>query len=242
MEEKIHETYEAFEARYGARRLRDELQALGFPCSVNYVASIMQSRGMKARNGKGFVYRRHSLTMHNVSENLLWRNFKSEHPNEKWTSDITYIWVENQWMYLATVMDLFSRKIIGWSLDDSMTVALVEDALSMALERRGNPAGVILHSDRGVQYRSQQYIDFAHSNSITLSMSRKGNCWDNAPMESFYSRIKVELIYAKNYQTIVEAQTGIFEYIEIFYNRKRRHSANDNLSPMEYEEIAAKAA
>ena len=145
-------------------------------------------------------------------------------------------------MYLATVMDLFSRKIVGWALDESMTEALVESALTMALERRGKPSGVILHSDRGVQYRAQRYIDYAQNNGFKLSMSRKGNCWDNAPMESFFSRLKVELIYAKNYQTIYEARTGIFEYIEIFYNRKRRHSANDNLSPVEYEENAANAA
>lgn len=242
MEMKVQETYEEFEARYGSRRICDELKALGFPCSSNYVADIMKARDIKARNGKGFIYRQHSLTMHNVSDNVLWRNFKASKPNEKWTTDITYIWVKNQWLYLATVMDLFSRKIIGWALDDSMTEALVESALKMALERRGKPSGVILHSDRGVQYRAQQYIDYAHRQGFTLSMSRKGNCWDNAPMESFFSRLKVELIYAKNYQTIDEAKTGIFEYIEIFYNRKRRHSANDNLSPVAYEEIAALAA
>ncbi len=241
MEEKVQETYEAFEARYGSRRIRDELEAMGFPCSVNYIADIMKARDIKARNGKGFIYRHHSLTMHNVSDNLLWRDFKASKPNEKWTTDITYIWVEKQWMYLATVMDLFSRKIVGWALDESMTEALVESALTMALERRGKPSGVILHSDRGVQYRAQRYIDYAQNNGFKLSMSRKGNCWDNAPMESFFSRLKVELIYAKNYQTIYEARTGIFEYIEIFYNRKRRHSANDNLSPVEYEENAANA-
>lgn len=242
MEEKILETYETFEAIYGSRRIAEELRALGFLCSVNYVADIMKSRNIKARNGKGFVYRHHSLTMHNVADNLLWRDFKAKNPNEKWTSDITYIWVENRWVYLATVMDLFSRKIVGWALDTSMTVDLIEKALQMALDRRGRPSGVILHSDRGVQYRSQGYVDLVEQKGLTASMSRKGNCWDNAPMESFFSRLKVELIYAKNYQTMDEAKAGIFEYIEIFYNRKRRHSANDNLSPAEYEEMAAMAA
>lgn len=242
MEEKILDTYEAFEAIYGSRRIADELTALGFPCSVNYVADIMKSRNIKARNGKGFVYRHHSLTMHNVADNLLWRDFKAKNPNEKWTSDITYIWVENRWVYLATVMDLFSRKIVGWALDTSMTADLIEKALQMALDRRGRPSGVILHSDRGVQYRSQGYVDLVEQKGLKASMSRKGNCWDNAPMESFFSRLKVELIYARNYQTMDEAKAGIFEYIEIFYNRKRRHSANDNLSPAEYEEMAAMAA
>ena len=242
MEEKVVETYEEFEARYGARRIADELSDLGFPCSTNYIASIMKSRDIKARNGKGFNYGYQSLSMVNVSENLLWRDFKAESPNEKWTTDITYIWVDDRWVYLATVMDLFSRRIVGWALDTSMTETLVHAALKDALSRRKIEPGLILHSDRGVQYRAQKYIDFAVSKGMKLSMSRKGNCWDNAPMESFFSRLKVELIYAKNYRTIAEARSGIFEYIEIFYNRKRRHSANDNLSPAEFEEKAALAA
>lgn len=242
MEHQIQETYEEFEARYGARRIADELNELGYPCSTNYVAGIMQSSGLKARNGKGFNYRHQSLTMVNVSENLLWRNFQAEAPNQKWTTDITYIWVEEQWLYLATVMDLFSRRIIGWALDSTMTEALTKKALDDAIKRRDVEPGLILHSDRGVQYRAQKYIDFATENGLKLSMSRKGNCWDNAPMESFFSRLKVELIYAKDYQCVQEAKTGIFEYIEIFYNRKRRHSANDNLSPVAFEERAANAA
>lgn len=242
MEEKVKETYEAFQARYGARRIARELIELGVPCSINYVAGIMKEQDIKARNGKGFVYRKHSLTMHNVSDNVLWRNFKASEPNEKWTTDITYIWVEKQWLYLATVMDLYSRRIVGWALDESMTVGLITTALEMALAQRETSPGLILHSDRGVQYRSQKYIDFARSKGLNLSMSRKGNCWDNAPMESFFGRLKVELIYAKNYQCVDQVKSDIFEYIEIFYNRKRRHSANDNLSPVAFEEKAALAA
>ncbi|MFL0809429.1 MAG: IS3 family transposase [Agarilytica sp.] len=237
-----NETFEKFVARYGSRRISDELNELGFPCSTNYVADIMKSQNIKARNGKGFNYGHQSLTMVNVSENLLRRDFKATAPNEKWTSDITYIWVQDKWLYLATVMDLYSRRIVGWAFDTTMTEALVKSALEDALERRSITPGLILHSDRGVQYRSQKYIDFAKSKGCELSMSRKGNCWDNAPMESFFSRLKVELIYAKNYQSIEEARTGLFEYIEIFYNRKRRHSANDNLSPVEFEENYAIAA
>jgi transposase InsO family protein len=242
MEEKVVETFEAFEARYGARRLASELEDLGHPCSINYIASIMKSSGIKARNGKGFNYGHQSLTMVNVSENLLWRDFKAERPNQKWTTDITYVWVNDRWLYLATVMDLYSRRIVGWALDESMTEQLVRDALQAALANRETTPGLILHSDRGVQYRAQKYIDFATSKGLKLSMSRKGNCWDNAPMESFFSRLKVELIYAKNYQTIEDARSGIFGYIEVFYNRKRRHSANDNLSPVAFEEKAALAA
>lgn len=242
MEGLIKDTYEAFEAAYGAPRITQELNELGHPCSVNYVAQIMSAQGVKARNGKGFKYSSHSLTMLNVSENLLWRDFSATKINEKWTTDITYIWVTDRWLYLATVMDLFSRRIVGWSLDTQMTVTLVENALAMAVNRRGITPGLIVHSDRGVQYRSQQYVDYLAAEGMTASMSRKGNCWDNAPMESFFSRLKVELIYAKDFRSIEDAKSGIFAYIEIFYNRKRRHSANDGMSPVAFEEKAALAA
>jgi len=239
---RVEKTFEEFEAAYGAPRITAELNALGFPCSENYIANIMSEQGIRARNGKGFRYSRHSLTMNNVSDNLLWRDFHADKPNEKWTSDITYIWVGSRWWYLATVMDLYSRRIIGWSLDNTMTESLIEDAVTMAFTRRDVKPGLIVHSDRGAQYRSQQYIDCLKEKGCRISMSRKGNCWDNAPMESFYSRLKVELIYAKNYQSIDEARSGIFNYIEIFYNRKRRHSANDGISPVAFEEKAALAA
>lgn len=239
---QVLETYEAFEAIYGAPRIQQELNEAGMPCSENFVANIMAENGLRARNGKGFKYSRHSLTMNNVSENVLWRDFKADKPNQKWTSDITYIWVEKRWWYLATVMDLYSRRIIGWRLSSSMDESLIADAFEMALERRGTHPGLIVHSDRGVQYRSQKYIDRLTAAGCRISMSRKGNCWDNAPMESFYGRLKVELIYAKGYKTIEAARSGIFSYIEIFYNRKRRHSANDGLSPVDYEETAALAA
>ena len=240
--ERVKETFEEFEAVYGAPRITEELNGLGFACSENYIAKIMAEQGIRARNGKGFKYSRPGSTMNNVSDNLLWRDFHADKPNEKWTSDITYIWVENKWWYLATVMDLFSRRIVGWSLDETMTEALIEEALVMAFGGREVEPGLMVHSDRGVQYRSQRYIDCLEKKKCRISMSRKGNCWDNAPMESFYSRLKVELIYAKNYQSIEEAKSGIFSYIEVFYNRKRRHSANDGLSPVAFEEKAARAA
>ncbi len=242
MERQVVDTYSTFKARYGAPRIAEELNALDIPCSVNYVADILRKQGLKARNGKAFNYGSHALTMHNVSANLLWRDFSAGKPNEKWTTDITYIWVKDKWLYLATVMDLYSRRIVGWSLDDSMTEKLVTAALSMAFKRREIEPGLIVHSDRGVQYRSQRYIDFMASRGCTPSMSRKGNCWDNAPMESFFSRLKVELIYAEQYSSISEAKSGIFEYIEIFYNRLRRHSANGQISPAEFERMTAKAA
>lgn len=240
--ELIKDTYEEFEAVYGAPRITQELNALGHRCSVNYVAKIMQQQGIVARNGKAFNYGGHALTKLNVADNVLRRDFSVDRPNQKWVTDITYVWVKKKWLYLATVMDLYSRKIIGWSLDTSMTESLITQAMQMAIKARGIEPDLIVHSDRGTQYRSNDYVSFLEKNGITRSMSRKGNCWDNAVMESFYARLKVELIYAKNYQSIEEARSGIFGYIEIFYNRKRRHSANDGVSPVEFEETAALAA
>lgn len=238
----VRDTYEEFEAAYGAPRIARELNEQGYKCSVNYIAKIMQEQRIVARNGKAFNYGGHALTMHNVADNLLWRDFTTERPNQKWVTDITYIWVGNQWLYLATVMDLYSRKIIGWSFDESMTVELITEAMQMAIDARGVSPGLIVHSDRGTQYRSNEYVGYLERHGIKRSMSRKGNCWDNAVMESFYARLKVELIYAKNYQSIEAARSGIFSYIEIFYNRKRRHSSNDGVSPVEFEERAAIAA
>lgn len=238
----VKDTYEAFEAAYGAPRITQELNALGHKCSVNFIAKIMQEQGILARNGKAFNYGGHALTMHNVADNLLWRDFHADRPNQKWVTDITYVWVQKQWLYLATVMDLYSRKIIGWSLDKHMTEVLITDAMQMAIDARGLSPGLIVHSDRGVQYRANAYVTFLERHGIQRSMSRKGNCWDNAVMESFYARLKVELIYAKNYQSISDARSGIFGYIEVFYNRKRRHSANGGISPVEFEEAAAIAA
>ena len=229
MKTLIKDTYEEFEAAYGAPRITQELNALGHPCSLNYVAKLMQEQGIVARNGKAFRYGGHALTMHNVADNILWRDFSATAPNQKWVTDITYVWVEKRWLYLATVMDLYSRKIVGWSLDNSMTESLITQAMQMAIDARGVTPGLIVHSDRGTQYRSNSYVSFLEKHQIRRSMSRKGNCWDNAVMESFYARLKVELIYAKNYQSIDDARSGIFGYIEIFYNRKRRHSANNGV-------------
>ncbi len=240
--ECVLDTFSTYKARYGAPRITQELKALGVPCSLNYVADIMRHQGIRARNGKAFRYSRHSLAMSNVVDNLLWRDFGAAKPNQKWTTDITYIWVRDRWLYLAAVMDLYSRCIVGWALDTTMTEQLVTDALTMAFKRRKVKPGLVVHSDRGTQYRSQGYIDYMRGKGCMPSMSRKGNCWDNAPMESFFSRLKVELIYAEQYETIAEAKSGIFEYIEVFYNRVRRHSAVGYVSPAEFERMTAVAA
>jgi len=239
VEEAVLDTYSTYKARYGAPRIVEEFNAAGIPCSLNHVAAIMANNGLKARNGKAFKYSASSLAMTNVADNLLWRNFTAGEANTKWTTDITYIWVKDQWLYLATVMDLFSRKIIGWAVDNTMTEELITTALNMAFELREVQPGLVIHSDRGVQYRAQKYQDLIRAHGGNVSMSRKGNCWDNAPMESFFSRFKVELIYAEQYQSIEEAKSGIFEYIEIFYNRLRRHSAIGYVSPAEFERLCA---
>ena len=196
----------------------------------------MAQSSLKARNGKGYKFFPNIQARNHVSDNLLRRDFTAERPDEKWVSDITYIALDKGFVYLAVIMDLYSRKIIGWSLDSTMTNQLIIDAFQMAYDSRHVKPGLILHSDRGVQYRSGEYQHRLLSNGIRPSMSRKGNCWDNAAMESFFSRLKVESIYAEQPTTKQEAYSLVFEYIELFYNRVRRHSAIGYSSPAEYEQ------
>jgi putative transposase len=231
----VEEAYTAFKRRYGAPRLTVELNAQGIGCCLNHVADLLRERGLRARNGKGFRYSPRTEAMTNVHANLLQRDFQAPAPNRKWVSDITYIKVGRTWLYLAAVMDLFSRKIIGWALDRHMREGLIREALDMAVSHRERKHDTVIHSDRGVQYRGNEYQDALKQHGLHGSMSRKGNCWDNAVMESFFSRLKVELIYAENYRTVEEARAGIFEYIELFYNRTRRHSANGYVSPRDHE-------
>ena len=233
--EALEETYYRCKRRYGAPRLAEELKARGVSCSANYVAKLLRARRLKALNGKGFRYERAVESMTQVRENVLGRDFDSEGPNRKWVSDITYIKVGRGWAYLAVVVDLFSRTVVGWALDTHVRETLILEALTMAAARRDIPEGLLLHSDRGVQYRGNEYQDTLEDLGIVASMSRKGNCWDNAVMEAFFARLKVELIYPENYRTVEELRTGLFEYIEIFYNRQRRHSALGYDNPAHYE-------
>ncbi|MEW8317495.1 MAG: IS3 family transposase [Candidatus Thiodiazotropha sp.] len=228
--------YEQFKQRYGAPRIRVELNEAGIPCSLNHVARLMAESGLKARNGRNFKFYPSGNAINHVSDNLLRRNFSASAPNEKWVSDITYIKLEHGFVYLAVIMDLFSRQIIGWALDTSMTTELIIEAFEMAKARRSVKPGLILHSDRGVQYRSSEYQGQLYEQGIRPSMSRKGNCWDNAAIESFFARMKVESIYAERFQTKDDAYACFFEYIELFYNSVRRHSAIDYKSPRQYEE------
>lgn len=227
--------FDEFKKRYGAPRLVLELNESGVACSLNLVAKLMSEAGLKARNGKNFKYSSSGTATSNIADNLLNRCFSASKPDEKWVSDITYIPVRGGHVYLAVVMDLFSRKIIGWSLDKTMTTALILDAFTMAVESRKCEPGLILHSDQGVQYRAREYVLALHDEKIKPSMSRKGNCWDNAAMESFFARLKVEEVYAHTYQNKEEVYSSVFEYIEMFYNRVRRHSTIGYISPVEYE-------
>lgn len=233
----VKATYHEFRRCYGSPRITKELNACGISCSKNHVAGLLQECGLKAKNGKGFKYSSCILSSSNVSENLLKRDFKADKPNEKWATDITYIYVNGKWLYLSVVMDLYSRAIVGWALDRHVKESLICDALDMALSRRSVSKELLVHSDRGVQYRSHGYQEKLLSYGCRISMSRKGNCWDNAVVESFFSRLKVELIFTEKFTTFEQAQSAIFEYIEIFYNRKRRHSAIGYISPMQYEKL-----
>ncbi len=236
VEQAAVQTFHAFKHRYGAPRLTIELNEAGVPCSVNHIAQILADKGLQARNGKHYKYFPGPNARNHVSDNLLRRNFKASKPNEKWVSDITYIKIERGFVYLAVIMDLFSRKIIGWSLDTTMTNQLIMDAFNMAVSIREVEPGLILHSDRGVQYRSSEYQFLLINNRIRPSMSRKGNCWDNAVMESFFARLKVESLYAEQFKGKKDAYSCVFEYIETFYNSIRRHSANDYKSPNTIEQ------
>lgn len=234
---KVEELFGHFKKRYGAPRLTRELNGKGICCSHNYVASLLRESGLRARNGKRFRYSKPNSLKKNILPNLLARNFKASRANEKWVTDITYIWVNGKWLYLAAVMDLFSKAIVGWSLANHMMDSLIKDAFEMAVSRRKISDTLVVHSDQGIQYRSNEYQEHLLSRGCQLSMSRKGNCWDNAAMESFFSRLKVELIYAEQLKNFEQAKLLIFEYIEVFYNRIRQHSANNYLSPMQFEQL-----
>jgi transposase InsO family protein len=221
--------------RYGSPRMAAELTARGHPCSENTVARLMRDNGIRAKVPKRSVRTtdsRHGLP---VADNLLGRAFAPSRPNAAWSADLTYIPTADGWLYLAVVEDLFSRMIVGWAMAATMTSRLVVDALTMAVRRRLPAAGLVAHSDRGSQYASDHYRALLRRHGITCSMSRKAQCWDNAPVESFFASLKRELVHDEHYTTREQARASIFEYVEAFYNRARRHSALGYVSPAEFE-------
>jgi transposase InsO family protein len=199
------------------------------------VAKLMRLQGLRARHRRRFRTTTDSAHEFPVARNILKRNFEVESPNSTWVTDITYIWTREGWLYLAVILDLFSRRVVGWAMSEQITRKLALAALNMALSRRQPPRGLIHHSDRGSQYASGDYRRMLAANNIVCSMSRRGNCWDNAIAESFFSTIKLELVYENDWATRTEARAAIFEYLEVFYNSERRHSSLGYLSPAAFE-------
>jgi putative transposase len=223
---------------YGSPRMQRELVGQGHRVSENTVARLMRQSGLRAATARKFRHTTDSNHRLPVAQNVLDRQFEARGPNEKWVSDITYVWTDEGWLYLAAVEDLYSRKVVGWSLGERLTSELVNEALRMAIGRQLPMVDLLAHSDRGSQYASGSYQRLLASRGITCSMSRKGNCWDNAPMESFFATLKKELVHQERYATREEARQSLFEYIEVFYNRVRRHSAIGYQSPTRFEEAA----
>ena len=208
------------------------------PVNHKRVERIMSEHGIKSKVTKKFRATTNSNHKLPVAENILNRDFTVDKPNKRMVSDITYLWTDEGWLYIAAVMDLCGQKIIGLSMSERMTKELVINALNDAYQRAGRPSGVILHSDRGSQYCSNDYQNLIYKYQFVCSMSRKGNCWDNAPMESFWGKMKCEWLYGRQFKTRQEARAAAFEYIEIFYNRQRIHASNGYLTPEEYYDKA----
>ena len=221
---------------YGSPRLTDELKASGVSCGENRVASLMRQSGIRAVGKRKYHVTTHSKHNHPVAENLLNRQFSAGKPNAVWLSDITYIWTAEGWLYLAGILDVYSRKLVGWSMGRRVTAELTLSALRQAINRRNVTPNLIHHSDRGSQYAADEYQRLLGESGMICSMSRKGDCWDNAPMESFFATLKAELVNREQFKTRQEAKAKIFEYIEVFYNRQRRHSTLGNRSPVDFEQ------
>jgi putative transposase len=224
---------------YGSPRIHAELRAQGWRCSRNRIARLMRCHGIRSKVRRQFRITTKTKPGRPIAPNLLKRRFKAAHPNQTWVADISYIRTREGWAYLAVLMDLFSRMIVGWALQDRLTASLAINALQMALTHRQPPANLMHHSDRGIQYASDQYRRILTSRGIRASMSRAGDCWDNAAIESLFGTIKSEMVDHRDYHTRAEARADVFDYIEVFYNRQRRHSSLGYLSPVDFEAATA---
>jgi putative transposase len=231
----VSQAFEAEKARAGAPRLTLRLKARGYGAGHNQVAASLRRQGLRARAARKFKATTNSNHALPVAANLLNQDFTAGRRDEKWVSDITYVWTEEGWLYLAIVLDLYSRKVIGWSISERMTVRLTCDALRMALSRRGWPRGVIVHSDRGSQYCAKEYRDLLTENGLLCSMSARGDCYDNAAMESWNHSLKVEAVHGERFVTRRQAKEQLFDYIEVYYNRQRLHSSLGYFSPVQFE-------
>jgi transposase InsO family protein len=232
----IQAIHAEFKGAYGSPRMVKELRARGYPAGKERVERLMQENGIRARHKRR--YKATTDSKHNlpVAPNLLDRDFTPDAPNQVWTSDMTYLWTDEGWLYLAIVLDLFNREVVGWSLKPRMTADIVTDALTMAWFRRKPGAGLVHHSDRGSQYASHAFQAKLREYGMTCSMSRKGDCWDNAPTESWFGSFKNERVHGERFETRDEVKSMAFEYIEVFYNRRRLHSTLGYQSPVQFME------
>jgi putative transposase len=240
--EDVRDVFNESGATYGSPRVYRELKARQKRVSKRRVERVMRSLGLTPPTP-----RRHCVTTvrdprRPVAPNELARDFAANRPNERWVTDITYVWTDEGWAYVAIILDLFSRAVVGWSLDATLSTALPLSALNAAFRRRRPKAGLLHHSDQGCQFTSATYRDVLRQHGATVSMSRKGNCWDNAVAESFFATVKSELIHRRRWRSRLELQTALFEYIEVFYNRRRLHSSLDYKTPAQVEEAFARAA
>ena len=236
LRERITRIHVESRGSYGSPRILEQLRRDGFEVGKRRVERAMRAAGIVgARRGRHRTTTRANPT-HPVEPNVLNRDFTASRPDERWVTDITYIWTEQGWCYLAAILDLYSRAVVGWQLSSSLSTTLPLDALSKALMRRRPGVGRLLHhSDRGCQYTSADYRSALAEHGITVSMSRRGNCWDNAVAESFFATLKTELVSQRRWQTRLELRNALFEYIETFYNRRRLHSSLDYRTPAEVE-------
>jgi len=230
----IQSIHAELKGAYGSPRMVRELRARGFSVSKVRVERLMREHGLQGRHKRRYKATTDSKHRLPVAENLLQRDFTPSGPNQVWTSDITYLWTDEGWLYLAIVLDLFNREVVGWSLKPCMTADIVTDALTMTWFRRQPPPGLIHHSNRGSQYASQAFQEQLHQYGMRTSMSRKGNCWDNAPTESWFNSFKNERVFGERFYTREAMKATAFDYIEVFYNRKRLHSTLGYTSPVQF--------
>lgn len=240
---KSHEkSHEKSRETYGARRIRQELVEDGESISRERVGRLMKQQGLESKSQRKFKATTNANHDRPVAPNLLDREFLVDQPDTVYAGDISYIPTDEGWLYLAVLIDLYSRAVVGWAMSKRMTAQLVNDALVMAIWKRKSPNGLMVHSDRGSQYASELYQKTIKDHGFICSMSRRGSCWDNAPSESFFHTLKTELTHHRRYQTRQEAKQEIFEYIEVFYNRQRRHSTIGYQTPLGYEKVNRKVA
>lgn len=235
----VYQSFVASDRTYGARRVLMDVLELGYRCGLHKIERLMKAQALRARpKCRAKPTDRGNRSEVTIGSNLLDRQFVADAPNKKWVADFTYIWTAEGWLYVAAVLDLYSRKVVGWSMQSSMTSQLVIDALMMAIWRRGKPESLLHHSDQGSQYTSDQFQRLLVEQGITCSMSRAGEVWDNSAMESFFSTLKIERVNRRGiYKNRKEAKADVFDYIECFYNPKRRHSTIGYVSPAVFESM-----